>query len=184
MVASDAKPDGFESELQVSVPKASAARLAATAQCAAAAGAGSAERRVVGVADRAAEGADAEVAEGEFVEIGFSQHDGAAASHAGGDARVEARLVVDQRARAAGSRHALKIDVVLVQHWHAVEGAAHAARGALGVAGAGIGEGVRVEGEDGVECRAASIVLSRAGEVLADKVFARDLPAGQRIFEL
>ena len=31
MVASDAKPRGFDSELQVSVPKPSAARLAATA---------------------------------------------------------------------------------------------------------------------------------------------------------
>ncbi len=31
MVASEAKPLGFESELQVSVPKASAARLVATA---------------------------------------------------------------------------------------------------------------------------------------------------------
>ena len=71
-------PDGFESELQVSVPKAERGEAGGDGGRAAAARTGGAERRVVGVADRAADGADAEIAEGKLVEIGFAEDDGAA----------------------------------------------------------------------------------------------------------
>ena len=49
---------------------------------AAAARSGGAERRIVGVADGAADGADAEIAERELVEVGLAEHDGAALLHA------------------------------------------------------------------------------------------------------
>ena len=80
---------------------------------AAAARAGGAERRVVGVADRAADGADAEIAERELVEVGLAEDDRAARLHAGGDARVEPRPVIDQRQGAAGGRQLRGVDVVL-----------------------------------------------------------------------
>ena len=128
MVASDAKPAGFDSELQVSVPKPSAARLAATAVALPPLDPDGAERRIVGVADGAADGADAEIAERELVEVGLAEDDGAAALHAGGDARIEARPMIDQRQRAAGGRQLGRVDVVLEDDRDAVERAAHACR--------------------------------------------------------
>ena len=80
------------------------ARLAATAVALPPLEPDGAERRIVGVADRAADGADAEVAERKLVEIGLAEQDGAALLHARGDARIETRMMIDERARAAGRR--------------------------------------------------------------------------------
>ena len=125
---------------------------------AAAARAGRAERRIVGVADRAADGADAEVAERKLVEVGLAEHDGAALPHAGGHARIEARPMIDERARAAGGRQPEHVDVVLEDDRDAVKRAAHAAGGALGVARAGVGDRARIEREHRAERRAVAIV--------------------------
>ncbi len=114
---------------------------------AAAARARGAERRIVGVADRAADRADAEIAERELVEVGLAEHDGAALLHAGGDARIEPRPMIDQRQRAAGRGQLHGVDVVLEDDRHAVKRAARAAGSALGIASARVGDGARVDGE-------------------------------------
>ncbi len=56
-----------------------------------------AERRIVGVADRAGDRADAEVAERELVEVRLAEHHRAAAPHSGGHSRVEPRPVIQER---------------------------------------------------------------------------------------
>ena len=145
IVASDAKPLGFDSELQVSVPNPRAARLVATAVALPPLDPAVRQRRVVGVADGAADRADAEVAERELVEVRLAEDHRAAGLHAGGHARVEARTVIAKRQRAAGRRQIGRVDVVLEHDRHAVEGPEHAARGAHRIAGPRVGDRARVE---------------------------------------
>ena len=121
-----------------------------------------AQRRIVGVADGAADGADAEIAERKLVEVGLAEHDRAALLHAGGDARIEARAMIDQRQRAAGGRQFGRVDVVLEDDRHAVKRTARRApAAALGIARAGVGDGARIDRQHGAERRTVAIVESQ-----------------------
>ena len=128
IVASDANDAGFESELQVSVPKPSVARLVATAVAVP-----PLDPEVLSVGSKALPivpptRADAEVAERELVEVRLAEQHRAGAAHARGDARVEPRPVIDQRPRSAGRRQTEDVDVVLEDHRDAVHRAARAGR--------------------------------------------------------
>src|SRR5204862_7789123 len=106
----------------------------------AAARACSAERRVVRVADRPADGADPEIAERKLVAVRLAEHDRPGAPHARRPAGVEPRPVIDERARATRRRQAEDVDVVLEGDRYGVQRTARAAGGALGVAGARVGD--------------------------------------------
>ena len=126
-------------EPSVSVPRAAAARLAATDGGRARAGAAGVAVEHVGVAGLAAPAAPAagrvEAAEvGPLAEVGLAEDDGAGGAQARGDGGVLVRRVADQRQRAGGGRHAVGgVDVVLEQDRDAVQRPAHVAVAALAV---------------------------------------------------
>jgi hypothetical protein len=161
IVASEANPDGFESELQVSVPNPSAARLDETC----------AERRVICVSNCPTDGADAKIAERKLVEIGFTEHNGPALAHAGGDARIEARSMIKKSTRSARAGQAKHIDIVFEYHGDAVKGSAHVSARPFGVGRAGLGDRAGVDRENGEKVWSIAVVHGGAGQVFASNVF-------------
>src|SRR4029078_3612612 len=116
--------------------------------CAAAARTGGTERWIVGVSDRATDGADAEITERELVEISFAEDHGGAFWHAGRDARIETRMMIHQGTRTAGRGKPKHVDVIFEDDRDAVERAAHMAGCAVRIGRTGFGDGARVQRED------------------------------------
>src|SRR6185436_14260288 len=143
-----------------------------------------AERWIVGIADGSTDRADAEVAEREFIEVGLAENHGAALLHAGGNARIDARVMIDERERSAGGWQFGGVNVVLEDDWDAVEWTTHASGGALRIAGAGVGDRARIDGEHRPEGRAMAIVERQSRKVLAHDVLGRHAAGGHRGLKL
>ncbi len=73
--------------------------------------------------------------------------------------------VLRQRQRAGGIHHRRGVDVVLEQHRDAVQGAAHVAGLALGIARVGFLKCIGIELDHGVECRAGIVDCRDAVEI-------------------
>ena len=149
-----------------------------------AARAGRAQRRIERVADGAADGADAEVPERKLVEVGLAEHDRPGPPHPGGDARIEARPMIQQRPRAARRRQTEHVDVVLEDHRDAVHRSPPASGRALRVEGTRLRDRRRIQREHRTQGRAVTIEPRQPRQVLPDHVLRRRVSARQRVLHL